>query len=94
MEIKQKKLTEINKNWNTFLNVYYHQPCIGCKNGHSSFWRTIIESREWKKWKKYNFKKSLSGNWDFSENEELGILSEGHWKAFVKFLKIRSLLKL
>ena len=70
-----------------FLRAYYHQECGGCPEGHSSFWRTVIKSPEWEKWKEWNYKKSPHGNWDFAENEELGILSPQHWKEFVKFIK-------
>jgi len=79
MRIKQI----IENNWEEFLRAYYWQECGGCPNGHNSFWKTIIESEEWEKWKDYN----KNTNWDFAENEELGILSLEHWKAFVKFIK-------
>ena len=71
----------INENWDLFLKEYYHQDCVGCKNGHNSFWKTIIESEEWKKWKENNH------DWDFAENEELGILSDEHFNSFVEFIK-------
>lgn len=25
----------------------YHHDCLGCKDGHNSFWQTITESDEW-----------------------------------------------
>ncbi len=74
----------IKDNWDEFLHAYYLQECKGCPDGHSSFWRTIITSKEWEALKKYNGKKM---NWDFPENEELGILSPLHWKAFISFIK-------
>lgn len=78
---------QLQMNWDEFLRAYYHQECGGCEGGHKSFWASVIESEEWKEWKEYNFKKSTHGNWDFAENEELGILSSQHWKAFVEFIK-------
>ncbi|MEK6819013.1 MAG: hypothetical protein AABY10_03710 [Nanoarchaeota archaeon] len=73
----------IDKNWDEFLGAYYNQECKGCPEGHSSFWKTLIESDEWKKWKEFN----NNTNWDFSENEELGILSAKHFKSFLNFVK-------
>ena len=80
-----KKLTKkfLDKYWDEFLNAYYLQSCSGCPDGHSSFWRTIILSDEWKKWKEFN----NYTNWDFAENEELGIFSKKHFDAFIKFIK-------
>lgn len=76
------KLTkaEIDENWDEFLAAYYLQECPGCKDGHSSFWRTIIMSEEWKDWQKV-------GQYDFSECNDLGIMSKKHWEDFVKFIK-------
>lgn len=76
----------IKDNYDDFLRYYYNCPCRGCPEGHPSFWKTIIESEEWKKWKEYNFKTSSHGNYDFSEDEELGILGKEHWKEFCKFI--------
>lgn len=72
----------INKHWDEFLREYYCQPCSAC-GGHNSFWKTIIESQEWQKWKEDQAEKYI---WDFSECEELGILSPQHFKAFLKFI--------
>jgi hypothetical protein len=65
------------------LRAHYVFPCTGC-GGHSSFWKTVIESPQWAKWKKYAQPKML---YDFDECEELGILSPGHFNTFIKFLK-------
>lgn len=78
---------KIEKYWDNFLRAYYCQKCEGCPDGHSSFWKTIIESKEWEEWKKYNFKISPYGNWDFSACEETGIMSKEQWKALVEWLK-------
>ena len=78
---------ELEINWDEFLRAYYHQDCPGCPEGHNSFWQTIVESGEWKEWKRYNFKVFSPWIWDFAECEELGILSPQHWKKFVKFIK-------
>jgi hypothetical protein len=73
----------INQHWDEFLREYYLQSCSGCPKGHSSFWRTVIRSKEWQAWKKHN----KGTNWDFAENEELGILSEEHFNAFIQLVK-------
>lgn len=77
-----KKLTseQIKKHYDQFLGHYYNSPCSGCPEGHASFWKTIIESPEWKAWEKV-------GHYDFPECECLGIMSKGHWEDFVKFIK-------
>ena len=70
----------INQNWEQFLKEYYCQPCSAC-GGHNSFWKTIIESREWQLWKE-----DQDNKWDFAECEELGIISTKHWEEFLKFI--------
>lgn len=30
--------------------VPYHESCKGCKGGHDSFWKTVIESPQWQAW--------------------------------------------
>ena len=69
----------IKKYYMDFLEYYYNSPCPGCPEGHESFWKTIIESDEWKEWSKI-------GQRDFPECEELGIMSKGHWEEFKKFI--------
>jgi hypothetical protein len=78
MRIKQI----IKNNWDEFLHAYYFQECGGC-GGHSSFWKTIIESPEWNKWRKYAWEDKMI--YDFPECEELGIMSSKHWQDFIKF---------
>ena len=78
--------TLIDKYWDNFLGEYYKQKCSGCGH-HNSMWATIIESPQWKEWKKV-------GQYDFSECEELGIMSEGHFQAFLKYLKEEFLKKI
>ena len=65
------------------LRAYYCQPCSGCKDGHSSFWKTVIESPPWKAWRKYAWERKVL--YDFPEVEEGGIISERHFKDFIKF---------
>ena len=61
----------------------YWSACVGC-NGHSSIHKTLVESPEWRKWYKYASENHL---YDVDETMELGIMSEGHWKDFLKFVK-------
>jgi len=74
---EEGKAITIEKNFDDFLNYYYKTPCPGCGH-HNSMWATIVESEEWKEWKKV-------GLYDFSECDELGIMSERHFKDFLKF---------
>lgn len=73
---------EIETNFDAFLRYYYKQKCNSC-GYHNSFWATVIESEEWKKWKE----KNNNLEYDFCECEELGILSPRHWQEFIKFIK-------
>lgn len=70
----------IQEYWDEFLSAYFHQPCAGCKNGHNSMWQTIVESPQWKEWEKV-------GRYDFAECDELGIMSQGHFQAFLEFCR-------
>ena len=70
----------IKDNWDEFLGAYYCQSCPGCPDGHNSHWKTVIESPQWKSWKATN------PPYDFAENEELGIMSTGHFQDFLKFV--------
>jgi hypothetical protein len=62
----------------------YWSSCIGCPKGHSSFHKTIIESPQWKKWRKYAWEDKML--YDFPECEELGIIGEEHFQDFIKFV--------
>ena len=66
------------------LMAYYNQPCKGC-GSHPSFWKTVIESSQWKKWRKYAWEDKML--YDFPEVEELGIISAKHFQDFIKFIK-------
>ena len=72
---------QIKKYYDQFLSYYYNAPCSGCPEGHSSFWRTICKSPEWKAWK------ATHPHYDFPECEELGIMSATHWIDFIAFVK-------
>lgn len=63
------------------LKAIYNQPCSGC-GFHPSFWKIVIESPQWAKWKKYAEPKM---RYDFSEVEGLGIISPEHFQAFMKY---------
>jgi hypothetical protein len=72
----------------------YCAPCAGCAGGHPSFWKTIVESEEWrlwheelrKRWKKIHDEDCLP-IFDIDESQELGCMSKEHWEEFVKFVK-------
>jgi len=75
----------IEKHYDEFLGYYYNSSCSGCKDGHASFWKTITESDEWKKWKASN------PMYDFAECEELGLMGDKHFKAFITFITSQAL---
>lgn len=51
------------------LYFWYCSPCSGCKDGHPSFWKTVIESPQWKEWSKEQQEHSTR---DMPEVEEMG----------------------
>lgn len=72
----------------------YLSPCAGCRDGHPSFWKTIIESKYWKLWEKENsrrLKKLCNGGkekcYDVDECRELGAFGKEHFEEFIKFIK-------
>ena len=71
------------------LMSWYWQPCSGCKDGHSSFWKIVIESPQWKEWQKEQRKNPTR---DMPEVEELGNISPGHFQEFLKFGKKNKLI--
>lgn len=53
-----------------------------CRDGtHPSFWKTVIQSDEWKAWEKEGYKLG----WDVDESRECNWFSAGHFAAFLKF---------
>ena len=56
--------------------------CVGCPEGHSSFWKTVIESPQWKVWQTQQIK---NPTYDMSEVEECGWISPKHFQEFMKF---------
>ena len=69
--------------------AYYWSPCVGCKDGHNSFWKTIVESPQWKKWEKENSRRMhlnpIGKCFDADECRECGWISAGHFQEFMKF---------
>jgi len=61
----------------------YHSDCEGCPDGHSSFYKTIVESDEWAAWEKV----AHEHGFDVPESQECGWLSPEHWQAFLAFTK-------
>ena len=54
-------------------------PCAGCEGGHDTFWKTVVESPQWKAW-------TTSGpEWDVDECQECGHISQAHFQAFMAF---------
>ncbi len=71
---------EIVKHFDEFLGYYYNSPCGGCPEGHASFWKTVIESPQWKAWVESR------PSYDISECEALGIMGKEHFQDFMKFV--------
>jgi hypothetical protein len=81
-----------------------HEPCFceECEKArynipcgyhfHESFWKTVVESDEWrawceevrKRWKKIKDKDCLP-IFDIDECQECGWISPDHWREFMKF---------
>ena len=61
----------------------YLQTCEGCEGGHSSFWKTVIESPQWTLWRKEQYRHPSR---DMSEVEECGIISPEHFQEFLDFV--------
>lgn len=70
----------------------YSAPCVGCKDGHASFWKTVTESAEWQVWYKEQQRRfhtqELQEVFDIDESTECGWISPGHWNAFIRFLRL------
>ena len=80
---EEQRKQYIEAMFDDFLHYYYCVPCNGCPEGHSSMWKTVIESPQWKLWQKEQQKNPL---YDMSECEELGIMSKKHFQDFLKFI--------
>jgi len=76
----------------------YH--CMGCKDPHPSYWKTVIESKEWDKWYKEQMKRMgececFDGEgkeckcetFDIDESMACNAISPDHFAAFCKFVK-------
>jgi DNA-directed RNA polymerase subunit M/transcription elongation factor TFIIS len=80
-QMNREQMELIKKNYDDFLNYYYNSPCSGCPEGHSSFWKTVIESPQWKAWV------ASRPNYDIPECEALGIISKEHFQDFLRFAR-------
>lgn len=63
--------------------------------GKDSFYRTIMDSKEWKEWYKVQEgrlakqgKGRVEDTFDISESTECNLISPEHWSAFIKWIKI------
>lgn len=69
--------------------------CKGCGH-HDTLYKTFFNSPEWEAWEKEVAKRmheqadieaTYEGVWDVDEARELGCMSEGHFKDFIKFIR-------
>ena len=86
-----KKLSQKDTEWREKAQeMRWWEECDGCEGGHNSFWKTIVESDEWKEWKKEQAKRfhteEKEGCFDIDECTECGWISKEHWKEFIKFI--------
>lgn len=58
-------------------------PCAGCEGGHDTFWKTVVESPQWKAWRE------SFPQWDVMECEACGHISQGHFQAFLGYTAAR-----
>lgn len=67
-----------------------------CSDGnHNSFWKTVLESPQWKAWQKEQKMRfsmieqidKKTGVYDMAEVEECGWLSAKHFAEFMEFAK-------
>lgn len=69
----------------------YWSPCVGCPEGHPSFWKTVVESKAWDAW--YEYQCSLPAShperFDIDECQECGYISPEHFKAFLAFTALK-----
>ena len=54
-------------------------PCAGCAGGHDTFWKSVVESPQWKAWTQ------AADGWDWMECEACGHISQAHFQAFMAF---------
>lgn len=70
--------------------------CEGCADGHSSFWKIVLESPQWELWEKEQMKrfklfvkekKVKDSIYDMPEVMDCGWISQKHFQDFIKFIK-------
>jgi hypothetical protein len=69
-ELRDWKAATLGVNKRAYL---YFEECAGCPEGHSSFWKTIVESPQWQAWGKKiaeNFHEALEKD-RYHENPEV-----------------------
>lgn len=52
-------------------------PCAGCEGGHDSFWKSVVESPQWRAWE------DSDPDWDVDECRGCGHISAEHFQAFM-----------
>jgi hypothetical protein len=66
-------------------------PCPGCKDGHPSFWKTVVESPQWELWEKEQVKNPTR---DIDESRECGWMGPGHFQEFLAFISKENITQL
>ena len=63
--------------------IGWEQKCKGCGH-HDSMWKTLVTSPQWLAWEEEQ--RGARQNYDVDECRELGVMSAGHFQAFMKFI--------
>ena len=58
---------------------------------NSSFYRTLVDSPQWKLWLRYN---DIDPQWDVHESMECDWLSPRHFQAFIEFCRDAKIVEL
>lgn len=96
-KFKQQFLSDLKKVIEEAKEPFWWSACGGCPEGHSSFWKTVLESRQWQLWSiEQNRRMHLLADrelpkelmvYDMPEVECGGIISQRHFQDFMKFIK-------
>ncbi|MDE2098441.1 MAG: hypothetical protein KGL39_14405 [Patescibacteria group bacterium] len=90
MADEERIRTLIAERDNALAKWHAHQkniPCKGCKNGHDTFWKTVVESPQWKEWEAANT------HFDVDECRACGHISQNHFQAFLGFVVAKAIVK-
>jgi len=65
---------------------HYEYHCSGCKEPHPSYWKTVIESPQWKEWDSGAGHPGHKAGFDVDECRECNWISQRHFQEFLKWV--------